>query len=784
MFHLLHPYLRERRDDTTGVAAGGDRCRRRGRADRVHRGAGGRAAPLARVWVTTVDRAELLHERAPVAFGPAARHATDHHGRPEPRRTRRWTASAPRSPTRRPPCSTGSPRPRGTRRCARCSTRRPAIGVSFLRQPIGSSDFTAAAQHYTYDDMPAGQTDFALRALQHRPRPGADPAAAAPGQAAQPAAEGHGHAVEPAGVDEDQRLARRRPAQGRPGDLPRLRPLPGRSSSRPTRAAGRADRLPHRAERAAEPDARTATRARTCRSPQEVKVIEALGPMLRAASPRTKILGLRPQLGRPPQRRRPTPRPAQDPETDYPYETAATARPRGGSPAPPTTATTATRARRPRCTTRSRTRASGSPSAPARTAPTDTPAQYLPRHAELARPQPHHRHHPQLGEVGGQLEHRARLDRRPAHRRLRHLHRPGHRQPRRHGHHQRRVLHDRPPRRSSCSPARSASPARRSAPPAGTARSWTWRSATRTARRRWSCTTRTTTRGPSRSPSAARSFDYTLPGGALATFTWPASQALGTACGSCPLDAARPRPRRRPAETPTLAIDDDASTRWSSGQAQAAGPVPRRSTWAGARRSAGSPSTAAATSATTPAAWQLRRQQRRHRLARRSASGAGTGQLTNVDVPPDPGPIPAGDHHRRRPATGGASPTCALRITTGRRGPPAPPLTSPKDTAMTAARSAGRSQHGRRRARRRRGLPGRPARTRPRRHRANVWLTTPDRANLLTQKSSVAVRYRRQRRRSSPSTRAPRYQSMVGFGASLTDCGAYIIYNSSARNTS
>ena len=54
-------------------------------------------------------------------------------------------------------------RPRGTRRCGRCSIRRTGIGVSFLRQPVGSSDFTAAAEHYTYDDVPAGQTDFALR---------------------------------------------------------------------------------------------------------------------------------------------------------------------------------------------------------------------------------------------------------------------------------------------------------------------------------------------------------------------------------------------------------------------------------------------------------------------------------------------------------------------------------------------------------------------------------------------------------------------------------------------
>src|SRR5262249_57581363 len=40
---------------------------------------------------------------------------------------------------------------------------RRGIGGSFLRQPLGSSAFTAAAQHYSFDDVPAGQTDFPLR---------------------------------------------------------------------------------------------------------------------------------------------------------------------------------------------------------------------------------------------------------------------------------------------------------------------------------------------------------------------------------------------------------------------------------------------------------------------------------------------------------------------------------------------------------------------------------------------------------------------------------------------
>jgi glucosylceramidase len=36
------------------------------------------------------------------------------------------------------------------------------LGLSYLRQPMGASDFVQGP-HYTYDDMPAGQTDFGMR---------------------------------------------------------------------------------------------------------------------------------------------------------------------------------------------------------------------------------------------------------------------------------------------------------------------------------------------------------------------------------------------------------------------------------------------------------------------------------------------------------------------------------------------------------------------------------------------------------------------------------------------
>jgi glucosylceramidase len=67
-----------------------------------------------------------------------------------------------------------------------------------------------------------------------------------------------------------------------------------------------------------------------------------------------------------------------------------------------------------------------------------------------------------------------------------------------------------------------------------------------------------------------RQFSYTLPGGALATFTWPRSRALDGSYAAVPLRAATAT--ADPAgETPQAAVDGDASTRWSSGTAQAPG---------------------------------------------------------------------------------------------------------------------------------------------------------------------------------------------------------------------
>jgi glucosylceramidase len=118
-------------------------------------------AVQARVWVTTPDRGELLHERAVVAFGRG--HSTDPTIVVDPG-TRYQSVDGFGASITDSSAAVLYRLPPAAREQAMRSLFDPrsGIGVSFLRQPIGSSDFTAAAGHWTYDDMPAGQTDFGL----------------------------------------------------------------------------------------------------------------------------------------------------------------------------------------------------------------------------------------------------------------------------------------------------------------------------------------------------------------------------------------------------------------------------------------------------------------------------------------------------------------------------------------------------------------------------------------------------------------------------------------------
>lgn len=119
------------------------------------------AAPSARVWVTTIDRAELMHERAAVPF--TSNTSTQTTITVDPNRTYQSMDGFGASITDSSAAVLYrlSPAKRAEAMQALFDPGR-GIGVSFLRQPIGASDFTAEPEHYTYDDMPPGQTDYLL----------------------------------------------------------------------------------------------------------------------------------------------------------------------------------------------------------------------------------------------------------------------------------------------------------------------------------------------------------------------------------------------------------------------------------------------------------------------------------------------------------------------------------------------------------------------------------------------------------------------------------------------
>jgi glucosylceramidase len=111
------------------------------------------------VWLTTGDRANLLAEQPDGALGPPVAGAptitvdrTRGYQRMEGLGASITDSSAhllARSPHR-------------DAIMRELFDARRGLGLSYLRQPMGASDFVAG-QPYTYDDVPAGQTDFAMR---------------------------------------------------------------------------------------------------------------------------------------------------------------------------------------------------------------------------------------------------------------------------------------------------------------------------------------------------------------------------------------------------------------------------------------------------------------------------------------------------------------------------------------------------------------------------------------------------------------------------------------------
>ena len=271
--------------------------------------------PAARVWVTSADRAELMHDRGTVAFG--TRPTGELTITVDPSRTYQTMDGFGASITDSSAAVLYRLDPAARERAMR-SLFDPArgIGVSALRQPIGSSDFTDEP-HYTYDDMPAGQTDFALahfsvahdqaqilpllrRAKALNPRLTVIATPWSP----------------PAWMKTTDSLI-----GGRLKDDPRVYTAYARyfvKFVQAYRAAGvPVDFLTVQNEpQNRQPNAYPGMDLPVA---QEVKLIEAVGPALRAAGLRTRILAYDHNWATHPGDIATTP-PGEDPETDYPYE--------------------------------------------------------------------------------------------------------------------------------------------------------------------------------------------------------------------------------------------------------------------------------------------------------------------------------------------------------------------------------------------------------------------------------------------------------------------------------
>lgn len=270
----------------------------------------------ARVWVTTVDRGELLHERVPAVFhqGQSTQPTIVVNPELSYQRMDGFGASITDSAADVLYRLTPGARAQAVRQLF---DSEKGIGVSFLRQPIGSSDFTAAAAHYTYDDVPAGQTDFALRhfSVDHdraqilpllRQAKKLNPELRILGTPWSP----------PAWMKTTDSLV-----GGRLKDDPKVYDAYARYLVKFVQAYADAgvpiDYLtvqnePQNRKPGGYPGTDMPVR-------QEAAVIERLGPLLKKASPRTRILGYDHNWQTHPGDVESTP-PGEDPETDYPYQ--------------------------------------------------------------------------------------------------------------------------------------------------------------------------------------------------------------------------------------------------------------------------------------------------------------------------------------------------------------------------------------------------------------------------------------------------------------------------------
>jgi glucosylceramidase len=275
--------------------------------------------PRARVWVTTVDRADELREQPPVAFRVGESTHPTITVDPEVSYQSMDGFGASITDSAAAVLYRLAPREREAA-MRRLFDPVRGIGVSFLRQPIGSSDFTAEAEHYTYDDVPPGQTDFALRrfSIDHdrarilpllRRARQLNPALTVMGTPWSP----------PAWMKTGDSLV-----GGRLKDDPAIYDAYARYLLTFVRAYAAAGVPIDYLSLQNEPQNRTPSGYPGMDMPvrQQIEVIKRLGPLLRAASPKTKILAYDHNWATHPNDVANTP-PGEDPATDYPYQVLA-----------------------------------------------------------------------------------------------------------------------------------------------------------------------------------------------------------------------------------------------------------------------------------------------------------------------------------------------------------------------------------------------------------------------------------------------------------------------------
>jgi glucosylceramidase len=268
------------------------------------------------VWVTTPDRAEVLHQREPVAFSPGRSDlttivvdATQRYQTMDGFGASITDSSA--DVLYRLDAQTRSETMRAL------FDPDEGIGVSFLRQVVGSSDFAATDEHYSLDDVPPGETDFDLEhfSIAHdkeqilpllREAKSLNPDLKVLATPWSP----------PAWMKESDSLV-----GGKLKDDPAVYDAYARYLVKFVEAYEAAGVPVDYLTVQNEPQNRTPDAYPGTDMPptQQIKVIEALGPLLRQSSPHTRILGYDHNWATHPNDAANTP-PGDDPATDYPYQ--------------------------------------------------------------------------------------------------------------------------------------------------------------------------------------------------------------------------------------------------------------------------------------------------------------------------------------------------------------------------------------------------------------------------------------------------------------------------------